>query len=349
MGRRFALIRALLAARVGVLLFVSFLGSADTAAAAALRDAPVSFSSGNVRISGSLLLPDGTARHPAVVVLHTSGGGTRDFEAYRHLAEQLPRAGIAVLLYDRRGTGQSEGNADTATFQDLASDAVAAVEFLRARQDIDPERVGVWGLSQGGWLSLLAAASSKDIAFVVSISAPGMPPAAQMDYAAERALRGEGRSEQVIRKALAVRAAVNDYYRGRSTREAAERAVREIRGEPWFSSVMLPASGAIPEHPESTRWHRQVDYDPLPALRRVNVPTLLIFAGDDPWVPVEASIAAIAPIVAAKPDMTIRRVGGTGHYMESVGAANLSVTSEAYVSAMLEWLKSVLSKQALKE
>src|ERR1700674_252315 len=162
---------------------------APVEASPAQRSDPVSFQDGRVTLVGTLYLPAGAGRHPAVVSFHAANGGTREFHAYRHLATALPSAGFAVLLFDRRGSGGSSGDFNAATFEDLAADGIAGVLFLKSRPEIDPARVGVWGVSQGGWLGPLAATMSPDVAFVVSVSGPGVSPARQMDYSAEYALK----------------------------------------------------------------------------------------------------------------------------------------------------------------
>src|SRR3546814_20582608 len=88
----------------------------------------------------------------------------------------LPPLGIAVLTYDRRGSGQSGGSLKDSDYAMLADDAIAAVQMLKADARIDTKRIGIWGLSQGGWLSLLAAARNSDVRFGVSISAQVVTP-----------------------------------------------------------------------------------------------------------------------------------------------------------------------------
>ncbi len=82
--------------------------------------------------------------------------------------------GVAALAYDKRGVNESTRDFRRVAFTDLAPDGLAAVAVLRARADIDPGRIGVWGLSQGGWLGPLAASQSKDVAFVIAVSGPGV-------------------------------------------------------------------------------------------------------------------------------------------------------------------------------
>jgi dienelactone hydrolase len=86
-----------------------------------------------------------------------------------------PRHGRPRL--DKRGVGGSTGDWNMASFDDLAGDVVAAVEYVKTRSDIDPKRIGLLGVSQAGWIMPLAAVRSKDIAFLISISGAGVPPA----------------------------------------------------------------------------------------------------------------------------------------------------------------------------
>jgi len=124
----------------------------------------ISFESDGARLSARLDLPAGPGPHPAIVLLHGSGSdaGTE----YLYNGDFFAAHGIAALVYDKRGTGRSEGTY-TFDYEQLARDAVAAVQFLKARSDIDPERIGLAGYSQGGWVAPLAASLSEDVRFVL--------------------------------------------------------------------------------------------------------------------------------------------------------------------------------------
>ncbi|TMA24707.1 MAG: alpha/beta hydrolase, partial [Deltaproteobacteria bacterium] len=97
-----------------------------------------------------------SARHPGVVLLQGSSANGRN--DYVFIADHFARAGFAALAFDKRGFGESTGNYGTATYDDLAQDAAAAVERLRREPGVDSLRVGLWGLSQGGLLAPLVAA-----------------------------------------------------------------------------------------------------------------------------------------------------------------------------------------------
>ena len=120
----------------------------------------ITFQNENVSLKGTLVKPDINSPCPVLVVTHTSNAGTRDFVVYQHLTNLLPPLGIAVFIYDRRGSGDSTGNFETATFFDLATDMQAAIDHLKVRSDTNPKRIGVWGMSQGGWIAPLTASST---------------------------------------------------------------------------------------------------------------------------------------------------------------------------------------------
>jgi len=323
-----------------IAILAAVIGTACGAPAEAAQRVPeaVTFTNGAIIFAGTLYLPAGRGRHPAVVVFHAADGGTRDFHAYRHLLTALPAAGFAVLIYDRRGSGASGGDFHAATFEDLARDGLAAIKLLESRQDIDPARIGVWGMSQGGWLATLAATLSPHVAFVVAVSGPGVGPARQMDYSASYALREAGYSADVVKQALQVRATVNDYYRGRTGRSDAEQVVEGARKEPWFAEIMLPNSGNLPDDPRHSKWYDTMDYDPLAVLGRIRVPIIFFFAEKDRWVPVDESIANIRRAMRSNRTVTIVRIRGADHYMETGTPDSGGPTSEQYVKRLVEWL-----------
>jgi len=193
-------------------------------------------------------------------------------------------------------------------------------------------------MSQGGWLATLAATMAREIAFVIAVSAPGVTPARQMDYTARYALYAAGESPAVADRAVWVRAIVNDYYRGRTQKRDAERAIGAIRPERWFSQVFLPNGGTLPDDPVHTKWYAEMDYDPLQAVARVNVPIAFFFAQDDAYVPVQESIAHVRQAVRY-PDVTIQLVPGTDHYMETGAPGSGGPTSEVYIQQLLAWLR----------
>lgn len=136
----------------------------------------VHYRSGDIAIAGTLRLPRGPGPFPAAIIAHGSAPFRRGF--YSEWADSLVNRGIAVLVTDKRGVGASGGvletrnNAARSYLELLASDIVAGVRYLQGRSEIDHRKVGVVGISQGGWVGPLAAAQDSSIAFLVLLSGP---------------------------------------------------------------------------------------------------------------------------------------------------------------------------------
>ena len=135
----------------------------------------VSFASGDVTIAGTLIKPSDTGPFPAVIILHGSGPESMEGPGYRLAANMFARSGFAVLLYDKRGVGESSGDFESAQFSDFIADAVAAVEYLAGREDIDAGNIGVQGNSEGGWFTPEVAHTTGKVAFIFNRVGPPLP------------------------------------------------------------------------------------------------------------------------------------------------------------------------------
>ena len=219
----------------------------------------VSWRSGDAEISGTLLTPEGEGPHPAVVLVHGSGPVTRSSLMTQPeiqgegIAESFAGAGITTLVYDKRGSGESTGGGDY-TYDELARDALGGVRLLRGRDDVDPDEVGLWGISEGGWIVPLAASRSDDVAFAVVVSASGYPPASQELWA--------------IRNNL-------DYsHAPKSLMDATTKAWKVVYG-----------ASALPVPESARRALGNLHFDPVQYWRHVDQPVLAVYGAQDKAVP----------------------------------------------------------------
>lgn len=303
------------------------------------------FRNGDAELSGTLILPRGQAPVAAVVVTHSASAPLRAAPLYDHLRTALPALGIAVFVYDRRGSGQSGSVTAGGDFALLADDAVAAVNSLQADPRIDPRRVGVWGLSQGGWISALAASRSPEAAFVVSVSAPVVTADVQMMFSSTNHLRANGHSQAEIDQMTATRRAVDDYMRGTGSREAAQAMIDAAKTQPWFKYTYM---GETVRDREVSGWRREIENDPLANLRRVTAPMLVLYGADDAVVPVATSVERLATLAAEMPRMEVRVVARADHAMETSVDLGVSLDprndgaetpdSAEYLAVLSSWL-----------
>jgi hypothetical protein len=232
----------------------------------------VRFSNRDIQLAGTLIAPSTGGKHPAIVLVHGSGAQSR--EHMMPFARFLIRHGIAVLGYDKRGVGESTGDWNTATYEDLAGDVLAAVEYVKTRPDIDPAQIGLLGISQAGWIMPLAAVRTKDVAFLISISGAGVTPAETTIDQARNELTMTGMPAATVADIIGLIKLQYEFARtGNGWTEYA--AAREK-----LAARMGPPPDTFPGTPDHPQWQvikRTYFYDPTPTLRQLTVPTLAIW------------------------------------------------------------------------
>ena len=294
---------------------------------------------------GILRLPPGNQPAPLLLVYHAANGGRSDFPFYDHLKRDLPEAGVATFIFDRRGSGDQPGDFEAADFEDLARDGLSALAVLKEHPRVDAARIGTWGISQGGWIAPLSATLSDDVSFVISVSGPGVTPARQMAYAADYNLRASGFSEEIIARARDLRVRIDAYYRNSSGREILQADISAAEREEWFPFAYLPSSGELPENPEQTKWRKEMDFDPAEHLGKLSVPMLVVFGRNERWVPVEESIEGIRAVASDKVPLTFYIAENSGHFMsgnaEAEDYGGEGTVEPGYIDAMLRWIDAL--------
>jgi pimeloyl-ACP methyl ester carboxylesterase len=275
----------------------------------------VAFANGGVRLAGQLISPTSAGRHPAIILVH--GSGPQNRESMLPFARFLVGHGVAVLGYDKRGVGASTGDWYSETIEDLASDVVAAFNYLKTRSDIDPRQIGLLGISQAGWVMPLAAIRAKDIAFLISISGAGVPVAETvLDQARNEMMLGNT-PLPVIDQIIALMKLELEFARtgqGWETYIATRQklaAMAKAAGADW------PPPEGFPETRDDKYWgymRRLYFYDPVPALRQLTAPTLAIFG--------ELDANIVAPKNSAAWDALLKAAGNRDYTIRILPKAN---------------------------
>ena len=249
----------------------------------------VSFHNGPVTLAGTLCIPRSPGLHAAVVLLQGSGGETR-WGTNRFIADQFARSGIAALVYDKRGSGASTGDWKMSSYDDLANDAIAGIDFLASRPDIDVKRIGLHGHSEGGIIAPIAVvrAPSK-VAFIVAEDTVAGFVRDQDVYRVSHQIREAGFTDAQIERALDLYKLMIEVLRGAKPYHELETASRSVRHEDWYQWLAIP-----PENSYLWTWYPRVgDLDTLVFWKQVHAPVLLIYGEHDQLEPVDESLAKI--------------------------------------------------------
>lgn len=315
-------------------------------------------STGN-RLSGTLTLPKEKGKFAAIVLVTGSGPQDRDETLMGHkpflvLSDYLTRNGYAVLRYDDRGVGLSEGKFSTATTSDFASDALAAVHYLEGRKEINKKKIGVMGHSEGGVIAAELAANNKEIAFIVMLAGTGMRGDQILLQQQKAIAKGAGVADSTIKKSQEINKNVFDIIC--STKDTA--LIRK-RTELYLNTVYddgtlegtenMSKAAAVDAFMKEllTPWLIHfIQYDPANDLRKIRVPTLALIGSKDHQVIPEYNIPALKENLAANKKAEVLELPGLNHLFQEAKTglpaeyAQIEQTfSPLALTTILDWLK----------
>ena len=285
-------------------------------------------------LAGTLTMPTTPGPHRAVVMITGSGPQSRDEPVMNHRpflvwADALTRLGIAVLRYDDRGVGASTGNFNEARTADLARDVEAAVDYLRSRKEIDNQRIGLIGHSEGGMIAPIVAVSRpKDVSFIVLLAAPGLRGDSILVMQNEIISR-RSHTPDSIREATAQlnRSLFALLVPPTTDEEALRQSLAEVLRGAFFDGPLAPPMPheqvelAINQEMKmlTAPWMRDfLRYDPAPMLSRVQCPVLAVQGSEDVQVPAAANLPIVekALTLHGNKEVTVKEFPGLNHMLQ---------------------------------
>lgn len=302
----------------------------------------VQFSNGEILLAGRLYLPHGTGSFPAVVFTHGSGDSGRDNPRYDEEAREFVKSGIACLLFDKRGCGESTGNWRTATFADLAGDAIAGIRYLKTRDEIDHQTMGLRGASQSGWILPIAARRSPDVGFLILISPPGVSPYDQVLYDVRTDLEDEGFPAAQVEAGIRLTRSGLDYARSwKGWREHIKR-LEAASEEPWLKIAAGPRD---PDH-WLWRWiHPVIDFDAIPVIEELRIPVLVLLGEQDRETPSQVAGYRFGKALEGNTGSHVRYFPEGDHDLRSTTASDED-GRRPFANGFLETMKNWILKQA---
>ena len=305
----------------------------------------IQFRSGKFRLVGDLRLPEGEGPHPAIIMIHGDGPATREGypATFPPAIELFLRNGYAVFSWDKPGSGESTGNFNNLVLEraDILADGV---DVLFEHPDIDPLQIGLWGISQAGWVMPQALEYTDQVAFMIVVSGGGEPGVYQYAYQVGQKVACAGGSaeeaakvEQAWEKAFST----TDYE---EHREAIEFLL--------MNQVVKESTGI--GLPEESKWKPLIEdnpnafFDPVEILEHTTIPVLAFFGeldkNIDPAQGAEAYQAALEK--AGNQNFLIMFIPGVAHSLTPAETGCLDETwglevVPEYLETMEVWLQGL--------
>jgi fermentation-respiration switch protein FrsA (DUF1100 family) len=311
-------------------------------------------------LAGTLTLPKKEGTFPVVVLISGSGPQNRDEELLGHkpflvIADYLTKNGIAVLRFDDRGTASSKGDFKTATTLDFSTDVQAAIEYLKTRKDINKNKIGLIGHSEGGIIAPMVASKSKDVAFIVLLAGPGIKGDQLLLLQQSLIAKGNGVSETEIQKSKDL---------NKKAFEIVNKYTNDDELQIQMTNYITEISKDDPNKPENMSEKDFINlqitkilspwmiyflrYDPSIALEKVKCPVLAINGEKDVQVPPKENLEAIkkALLKGGNKKITAKELPSLNHLFQECKTglpseyATIEQTfSPTALTEILHWIK----------
>jgi dipeptidyl aminopeptidase/acylaminoacyl peptidase len=254
----------------------------------------------DLELAGMLFLPDGEGSFPAVVIIHGSRASRRDSNWYLTLSSYMQKNGVAVLLPDKRGCEKSEGDWSTSSFEDLATDTLAGIDFMKSQEIVEVSHIGIIGMSQGGVIASIVASQSPDLDFAINMVGQSVTQHEQLLHEFDFEARETGFLPGVSKLISYVKTFVFE----------------NIAGKEWYGTVG--------------------NFDPLPYWRKVVIPVLVLHGSDDHNVPSAESKARFEAL--GKDNIRVIMYEGSGHGLEDPPGTGDHYIREEAILDMLNFI-----------
>ena len=288
----------------------------------------------NVNLSGILNLPKKTGKFPAVIIISGSGPHNRDGEMFSHkpylvLADNLTKNGIAVLRFDERGVGKSEGNFENTTLKQFTTDVEMAIDYLKNRKEIDNKSIGLIGHSIGGIIAPRIASERKDIDFIVLLASPGINGDLLMleQRASKERLMGLN-EQQIIQSANAVKGGYDIVKNSKMSTEKLRDTLNEHFIKKFNGHLPESQRKAIIEQMTTFEMIGIIQSNPSKYLKKLDCPVLALNGSKDFQVSSKTNLLAIENSLPKNSDNKFLELEGLNHLFQESKTGDISEYSE---------------------
>ena len=288
-----------------------------------------------ITLAGTFTWPEGGKTLRSAVLVAGSGANDRDETSMGHfllLSDFLTRNGYAVLRYDKRGVGESEGDYGAASTFDFADDARSALHYLQARPETDPQKAGIIGHSEGGLIAPIVASEYPDeVSFIVMMGGIGITGLELLLVQSEKMALITGVSEEQVAEISRINKSLYDIAltdEPDSVKREQFRAAAPTVPENQYQMLLWP-------------WFRTfLALEPDTYLSRVTCPTLAITGENDIQCPPEENLAAM--------EASLKKAGNTEYVIKTMpGLNHLFQHSESGSPLEYEQIPEIIAPEAL--
>ena len=283
-----------------------------------------------ITLAGTLTMPSTGDNFTAAILISGSGLQNRDSELFGHkpfllIADYLTQRGIAVLRFDDRGAGQSTGDPRTSTTADFATDVESAIAYLKSRKEINPQKIGLIGHSEGGVIAPMVATRSSDIGFIVMLAGTGLRGDVLLLKQTRLITEASGMSKDYIAQVEKFNSKIYDKIvrtDGAVSLQEMTSFLTTLKDE---IADIIPAGTPVDDFIKNTAtsmaspWIQYfLRYDPAPALEKVQCPVLAVNGGKDIQVPAKENLTAIGEALkkGGNNRVTIKEYPGLNHLFQ---------------------------------
>lgn len=319
----------------------------------------VEFECDHHRLVGTLLLPPGDGPFAVAVFVHGSGPADRAAGGlYSPIFATFLRANVACLAWDKPGIGESTGDYRTQFNADRAQEVLAAIEWLKNRPEVDPRRIGLWGISQAGYIIPQVAVKMPDVRFAILVSPAHTPLLEVVKFSAStEVLRSMmvllGHSQQQAQEADAFIQSLFTLLERHGTHAELLAMMKEGESKPWFKALhnafgLFKAEDITPGFYD--RLLHEVTEDPKSNLEMMHCPMLAIFGADDAQVDARSGKTCYesAARVAQNRDVTVQVFPAADHGIRILRDGR-RVAAPGYYDLLGQWIKQHSQHEAQAE
>jgi pimeloyl-ACP methyl ester carboxylesterase len=309
----------------------------------------ITFQADKFHVVGELRLPKVGTKHPLVIMVHGDGPAYRRY--FAELKECMLRAGYATLMWDKPGYGKSKGEFSEAHLrQERAQILVDAIHQMKKRPEIDADHIGVWGISQAGYVIPKALQQTEDISFMIMVGCPGENGINQTAYLIRKQLQYAGLSEKEAEEA-------ENHFIQLFYAESFEQYIKHAK--PLYDNPIQRELGFVSALWDKDNWKpfkpdRESFFNPMDIIKTVTIPSLVLFGEKDTQVdPIQGKEAYVNAFqTAGNKNYRIELIPNADHNIILSETGSMKERSERsskewsnyapeYLIIMEDWLKQL--------